>query len=408
MLDEHEIKEYAFLCLSMGCDFSELLQKLSAAADMQLAIFSFDAKAKISVPEIFGVRFQTELASVDVNSPAASKILSMLTEAKDVRFSPLELNKYYLICHPIKIGGDIESILIVRYKAENESDYAASLVPIISKLYAYFYKTCNSSGHGDSIYRRILAKILLQGNIKSGDFLSTLYGIYCQKIGYLPEGYIVLDISQHGCDVRGLNQAERELSSLFSNSLRVITNDNLIAMIYSVNWLDPVRISEIRDKLECFTTKNNLYCGVSLPFHKIDECFHYRLQAKTARSIGMYAMPQARCFFTADMLPDVLLSSALMCCSPRELMLADLTILKKHDLEHNTKLLSTLETYLRLGSKSAPAARELFLDRSTLSYRLKKISDLIDKDIDDPQIAKTLLLGLKIMHLADIGVEQII
>lgn len=66
-------------------------------------------------------------------------------------------------------------------------------------------------------------------------------------------------------------------------------------------------------------------------------------------------------------------------------------------LDAGGSLRETLEAYLRLSGNSREICEELFIHRNTLSYRLRKIEDLLQLDLSDGQIRATCLLALAIV-----------
>jgi purine catabolism regulator len=60
-------------------------------------------------------------------------------------------------------------------------------------------------------------------------------------------------------------------------------------------------------------------------------------------------------------------------------------------------LRETLEAYLRLSGNSREVCDELFIHRNTLSYRLRKIEDLLQLDLSDGQVRATCLLAMAIV-----------
>jgi hypothetical protein len=58
-------------------------------------------------------------------------------------------------------------------------------------------------------------------------------------------------------------------------------------------------------------------------------------------------------------------------------------MLEEYDNEHGTQLLETLRTYLRCKCNSTETARVLYIHRSTLLYRIKRIEELAKVDFDD-------------------------
>ena len=91
------------------------------------------------------------------------------------------------------------------------------------------------------------------------------------------------------------------------------------------------------------------------------------------------------CSFTANKLePAIIDLTAVM-------------YLLDYDFKHSTNYLHTLDCYVNSDNSSTQAAKELFIDRSTLSYRLKKIVSIVPIDINDPAIAMKLKLGLTVL-----------
>ncbi len=63
------------------------------------------------------------------------------------------------------------------------------------------------------------------------------------------------------------------------------------------------------------------------------------------------------------------------------------------------ELLTTLETYLRLGGNALETARRLHIHRSTLIYRLQRIENLCGLDLSDPQVRLNLQISIQLYYL---------
>lgn len=57
-----------------------------------------------------------------------------------------------------------------------------------------------------------------------------------------------------------------------------------------------------------------------------------------------------------------------------------------YDRDHGTNFFRTVATYLESGCSLDRAARELFIHRSTLKYRLRRAGELLGKDLTDPDV----------------------
>lgn len=72
----------------------------------------------------------------------------------------------------------------------------------------------------------------------------------------------------------------------------------------------------------------------------------------------------------------------------------------EYDLKNREEnLLNTLRVYLDCMGKHNLAAEKLFIHRNTLNYRLNKIKEILDCDLNDPSTRLRLEIGLKIVNL---------
>ncbi len=73
--------------------------------------------------------------------------------------------------------------------------------------------------------------------------------------------------------------------------------------------------------------------------------------------------------------------------------------LERYDAEQNSDLLNTMEKYLLYRCDLKTAADVLFLHPNTLRYRLKKIEEILDVDLNDFDIKLNLMVAFKIIYL---------
>ena len=93
------------------------------------------------------------------------------------------------------------------------------------------------------------------------------------------------------------------------------------------------------------------------------------------------------CMTYADSLADILLLLPVKELLPKNVTPKTLQNLLNYDLSHETELAKTLETYLYQRNDINKTAKALHIHRNTLIYRLNKIRDLTEADIDDPSTA---------------------
>ncbi len=76
-----------------------------------------------------------------------------------------------------------------------------------------------------------------------------------------------------------------------------------------------------------------------------------------------------------------------------------LASLHRYDIEHQSNLVETLETYLDAAGKVNITANRLHIHINTLSYRLRRIEEIMGIDLDDPNHRTALYLDLKLQKL---------
>ena len=72
--------------------------------------------------------------------------------------------------------------------------------------------------------------------------------------------------------------------------------------------------------------------------------------------------------------------------------------LKEQDEKNQTQYLETLRVYLEQHLSSTQAARELFIHRSTFLYRLDRIREILQSDLDDPEEIFYLELSFRLLE----------
>jgi sugar diacid utilization regulator len=73
--------------------------------------------------------------------------------------------------------------------------------------------------------------------------------------------------------------------------------------------------------------------------------------------------------------------------------------LREHDLRHGGNLVACLRAYLAAGGELKVAARELYLHRNSVRYKLRRITEITGLDLRDPEVRFQLQLALRILDV---------
>lgn len=80
-----------------------------------------------------------------------------------------------------------------------------------------------------------------------------------------------------------------------------------------------------------------------------------------------------------------------------------ITPLYEYDANNKSNLVEVLECYMKNNGSVQDTAKELFVHRNTINYKIKKIETLLNVDIGQFEVRNELALGLKLSKLIDIS-----
>ena len=141
--------------------------------------------------------------------------------------------------------------------------------------------------------------------------------------------------------------------------------------------------------------------GVSCPFNDLTASRIYWRQASIVITMGEENGSGEICHY----FQDYKLSYMCECCTgefPLEHMLfPGLKRLLKHDADSQISYIKTLKLYLDNNMNLTQTAAKLFVHRTTLIERIKRIESLLDIDLTEPDNRLYLLLSLKRLEMKE-------
>lgn len=173
----------------------------------------------------------------------------------------------------------------------------------------------------------------------------------------------------------------KKMYLFFSN----ITNDEKALKIY--------------EYITQLSKEYSFVCGISYLFSDLKVRHEYFIQAEKALEIGRLVYPNDFVFYYKDLFPEIIMSYPAKELDAVNCILSEIQILIDFDHKNNTEYFSTLESYLLNHTIVAKTTEELHIHRNTLMYRLEKIMDLTNVDINDPKELTHLLISLQVMRM---------
>lgn len=161
---------------------------------------------------------------------------------------------------------------------------------------------------------------------------------------------------------------------------------------------DAIDISQVQlSQLTEFAEREHVCIGISNAFSSIEDFVNYFEQAYFARELGLKYAPYKPVYRYRDYQIFALFSESKNPDKLRRFCHPALTLLRQYDYKNNTQLYHTLCVYLETGCSIKLTSEQLYIHRNSMVYRLNRIIEVCQIDLDD---VDTRLL-LQISYLID-------
>lgn len=235
---------------------------------------------------------------------------------------------------------------------------------------------------------------------QSGVFLSILDGTYAGKDSVYYQLRLLGWQQYDEKWVYTFTEPERSLAlihkveQLSSGVQALIYDEHLLALFHGT----PAEHQRFEHHLRGLLEQSGCRCGISPCFRDI---FMLKEQFRLAQAATAYS-------------GDILISFEKIALTHGLSLLKQqggawlphpaLRLLKKYDEENHTSFYETFFEYLRWERSYAKTAQVMELHRNTLLYRITRILEITELNLDDPEVRLHLLVSFAIEHLQDVTV----
>ena len=172
--------------------------------------------------------------------------------------------------------------------------------------------------------------------------------------------------------------------------LYVVSTERSICLLCNTTKFPP---EKLRDELLSWL-KSNRYYGVSGQSFTMQDSFFKNY--KYVEFTSEYCDKKPGELYTGSRFTLPYLLNELQNTIIPEVLHPDLHVLAKYDRLHHTEFFHTLHIYLKNERSLQATAKELKLHRNSLSYRLNRIAELIEADLEDALTRLYLLISFEI------------
>ncbi|WP_138418136.1 PucR family transcriptional regulator [Aquibacillus sediminis] len=185
-------------------------------------------------------------------------------------------------------------------------------------------------------------------------------------------------------------------------------NENICTVIYhySQGLSNKAATNEVKrltlkviGELEQRFNRKDFFAGIGDPSEDIQDIQKIYSTAKTSLELGRKFL-QGKKVAVYDELGVIRLLSLVKNHRELEKYCSDLIgELMQHDFSNDDSMCETLDIYLKTNCNIKESAKLLNIHSNTLSYRLKKIKAILQKDLNDSQVRLNLQLALTVKNL---------
>ncbi len=164
-------------------------------------------------------------------------------------------------------------------------------------------------------------------------------------------------------------------------------------------------IQRLYHGLRSLTRHHVLNMGVGEPIPRLVNVRRSFTQAQEAIRVSASLHSAAGVYFYEDLIIYQLLNSGVEGEKSAELYALSIRSLVEYDQQNATNMVETLDCYFACNCNVSETAKELFIHRNTLIYRIDKIQNILGRDLKDAEERLLLQLGLRIYQVQKIREE---
>lgn len=180
----------------------------------------------------------------------------------------------------------------------------------------------------------------------------------------------------------------------------IIYERNIVMIFESSS--DSAFSQNVLSKLKELLSVRNMYAGISKDFSNLSDIRRSYIEGKKAVELALRLNVDGNVFPYLDFQFYHLID---LCAKQEDIIsLCHPSLFKL--IEKDPELSKTLFLYLKNGKSQASTAKELYIQRSSLLYRLRKIEEMLDIKLNDYQTSLHLQLSYEILNYLDFNNRQ--
>lgn len=296
---------------------------------------------------------------------------------------------YRILFYNIRNSGIYVSrlMLLETDRPFKDSDY--SLLLYLADFVKYMMNRKNMALNNHPRFIDECIEELLQGDPVNERKLS----IGLQELGWNENDFflcIMVTLGQFDKKVNTFSQIAFRLENAIPESISLLFEDNIVVVCNLSQSNYPKE--ELLQQLVYILREGMMKAGISREFSSLKLIKDFYAQSKAALLLGNQINPMFWSFRYENYALAHLLSNAKQDHCIESLIPTGLMRLMEYDKEKNRHLTNALKVYLQENMHIANTIKKLYLQRATFLYQLKRIQEISELNLKDPNVRLELLI----------------
>lgn len=159
----------------------------------------------------------------------------------------------------------------------------------------------------------------------------------------------------------------------------------------------PFNPKELRADMVYTIRERLMKSGISTPFHDFYDIGIYYKQSKAALETGKEYDEMLWQYEFMDYALPFVINHGVRALHIKALLPQGLKYILQYDKDHGTSYYTTLRTFVEQDMSTAKAIDSLFVHRSTFKYRMKRVLEMLQMDLDKPETKLYLMILFRIL-----------
>lgn len=386
----------------------DIIHKLSIEIKMPITIIDVTSRKAYTYPPIFENNHHVDFTDSIENYDFDFSKETVCDKLNITRITPLDSDKCPWISIPLVLRGRLVRKIII-WESDERIDYysllsiriaTALLTEILEQL--YIYQNFEGRYYDDLIKAAINGELDSFGRVK--EFLGNIEKIRVE----VEKPFIVSCIESGDGNINLINKREEIYKSVLSildhnKNIYGIVDDDKIVILTQVDG-EPGQIKRLKSDYKMVLEKLNetiggcnCRIGVGTAVEDVLSVKRSFIEALKALEVGKYIYGDRSVVAFEDLGPFGLLRLENIQRRDFGSNFDKIMPLLNHD--NSEELLETLQAYLESESNFNIASNRLFLHTNTVRYRIAKIQEMCDIDLNDPMERLKTEITLKFLEL---------